>query len=723
MTEHAHNLGLGLPEDILGWTALVLGLLIVAVALGVRPSLRLVSRRVWVLTWAAIAAGLSAAYVHHYLFGYPRIIDATSYWLEGRGFASGLLSWPATVPSASFRGRFLLLSGAPGGPLALGVIFPPGYPALLAVGFILRCPMAIGPVLAAALVVVTEALAREITERDDVAKLAAVASAFCACLRYHTADTMSHGLAALCLAAAVLFGLRSASAASPQQRILCAAACGWCGGWLLATRPASAVALAVAGLVVCCVSLIRARARVSLELGARLAALTMGAVLPVLLLLVHQHAVSGQWLESSQGSYYAVSDGPPGCFRYGFGAGIGCLVEHAPYVTSVLPHGHSFGSAWITTARRLHLHLSDIGNTELAVVLVLIGAWVSRRSLGGRLAAAIPAALVLVYVPFYFDGSYPGGGARLFADALPLEHVLLALAICRITDKLIDGPRGHFAGLAGLMALQLVGFAVRASHEHIKLRERDGGRPFYDEAAIVSSLGSDPRGLLLVDSDHAFNLAHNPSITNATTGLVVARARHDDRDTLLWQRLGRPIAWEATMAPWTPSARPARVEPWSPPRPDPSDWRFEAEAEWPPLEQSGGYAVPTFLAPNSCVSAGAALALIRTGAATACVTIEVPFPSAGSWNVMPSFVVDGDVSVRVVLVQDGRELVWSLPEHLDVRRWPDAEKSETDGRFCVRLPPLRVSTQKESASLKVCSVDRWVAVDSVRLFGPSRDEH
>jgi len=32
--------------------------------------------------------------------------------------------------------------------------------------------------------------------------------------------------------------------------------------------------------------------------------------------------------------------------------------------------------------------------------------------------------VMLAYVPFYFDGSYPGGGARLFADVLPLEHVL-----------------------------------------------------------------------------------------------------------------------------------------------------------------------------------------------------------------------------------------------------------------------------------------------------------
>ncbi len=36
---------------------------------------------------------------------------------------------------------------------------------------------------------------------------------------------------------------------------------------------------------------------------------------------------------------------------------------------------------------------------------------------------------VLAYAPFYFDGDYPGGGARFFADILPLEHVLVGLAL------------------------------------------------------------------------------------------------------------------------------------------------------------------------------------------------------------------------------------------------------------------------------------------------------
>ena len=46
-----------------------------------------------------------------------------------------------------------------------------------------------------------------------------------------------------------------------------------------------------------------------------------------------------------------------------------------------------------------------------------------------RAAVGLVVAHVLAYVPFYFDGNYPGGGARLLADVLPAEHALFGLAV------------------------------------------------------------------------------------------------------------------------------------------------------------------------------------------------------------------------------------------------------------------------------------------------------
>ncbi len=82
-------------------------------------------RSLWLAVLCLLAFGLSCAYVSFYLRGGPRIIDATSYFLEARSLAAGSFTFHRPTRAARFRGRFLLAS--PDGQ-GLGVIFPPGYP-------------------------------------------------------------------------------------------------------------------------------------------------------------------------------------------------------------------------------------------------------------------------------------------------------------------------------------------------------------------------------------------------------------------------------------------------------------------------------------------------------------------------------------------------------------------------------------------------------------------
>ncbi len=49
-----------------------------------------------------------------------------------------------------------------------------------------------------------------------------------------------------------------------------------------------------------------------------------------------------------------------------------------------------------------------------------------------RTLGALVLTHVLGYAFFYFDGNYPGGGARLFVDVMPLEHVLLGVAFTQL---------------------------------------------------------------------------------------------------------------------------------------------------------------------------------------------------------------------------------------------------------------------------------------------------
>jgi hypothetical protein len=517
----------------------------------------------WLAVLCLLAFGLSCAYLTFYLRGGPRIIDATSYFLEARSLAAGGFSFQVPDPTASFRGRFLLAS--PDGH-QLGVIFPPGYPLVLALGVWLGQPLLVGPCLGALLVAATYALARALGQARQVAWLAAGLSVLCAALRYHTADTMSHGLATLLACTALTLALQRGSRGA-------ALGAGLCVGLLIATRPVSgAVSLALVGYA-------------SRENRQAWRPLLLGILPGVSLLLAQQHALTGTFFRSTQLAYYATSDAPAGCFRYGFGADIGCRFEHGDYVSQFLPNGYGFAPALRNFVVRFWLFATDA--TNAAPLTLLSGYALARHFRSPLLLLGVGILLQAVaYVPFYFDGNYPGGGARFLCEAIPFCQILVARAAFDL----------RVTWLAPLVAV--AGFAVYARHGHEELRDREGGRPMFEPAVVANARVT--RGLLFVDSDHGFNLGHDPGAPSASSALLVARARDDAHDRELYERLGRPPSHRYVFD--ARGRTPPRVIPYVPPL----TTRLEAEAEWPALGLRGR-AYPR-RAP--CASAGAALRLV-----------------------------------------------------------------------------------------------------------------
>jgi hypothetical protein len=578
----------GVPPDAVSRAALVVGLALAAWSVrrargAASPPF---SDRAVLIALAAVAALLSAGYVAYYLRGGPRIIDATSYYLEARALSEGhvRIPIPAGLPSGSFRGRFLL---AADDGRSLSVIFPPGYPAVLALGFLLRAPMLVGPFIAAALVVATFALTKRLFGDSAVARNAAVLSTVCAVLRYHTADTMSHGLAALLFATALWAAL--------DDRRSGALLAGVAAGALVATRPVSGalcLALALAP------GLGTKRSRMDRPFW-----ILLGALPPLLAYLVEQRLATGVWLESSQARYYRLADAPLGCFRYGFGEGIGCRFEHGDFVRAHLQHGFGFVAALGTTLRRLKMHIADAGNVELFAPVLVYALVRAFRRREGRIAAAGVLGILVVYAPFYFDGNYPAGGARFYADVLPLEHALIAWALTGLRAA-------HFAA-----PVALVGFALHTVGDHRQLRARDGGRPMF-EAAELDKAGV-TRGLVFVTTDHGFNLGFDPRSLRAD-GVIVARRRRDEHDRALWNAVGRPNAYEYSFdlgAEHVPSLVRISFD-------EKPDRRFEAESEWPPLAVSQGSVEPVFPA---CASKGRGLWIEPLTAGTpAVVRFEAP---------------------------------------------------------------------------------------------------
>jgi hypothetical protein len=620
---------------------------------------------------AFVAAFLSLGYVAHYLRGGPRIIDATTYFLQGRAISHGAFSWTVPDVSASFRGRFLLFQE----PDRLAGIFPPGYPLLLALGFKVGAPMVIGPVLAAAIAVATYFAARELAhghaEEERVARLATVLSVVCAALRYHTADTMAHGAAAL--AVTIAFGCALAGRRTSRARFFVLA--GLMVGWAASTRMVSA--LPIGALVAACAWGTARPAR------ARTLAWTAMATLPGLLLLfAASRAATGSAFTSAQLAYYQASDGPPGCFRYGFGKGIGCTFEHGDFVTARLPDGYGLTAALGSTLRRLRMHLTDVANFEPLALLVLVP-----RSRTARLAQLVVLGQVLAYAPFYFDGNYPGGGARFFADVLPLEHALVALAVADLFAR----AREDFVRRAhALLALSLAGFAVHASHDHLALAARDGGRPMFEpdvlrEAHVTS-------GLLFFDTDHGFNLAHDPFVV-PTKGVLAARLRGDDHDRLLVARSGQAIAnvyrMEAggpTITRWPGAA--ALTDP---------RWKFETEADWPPLRQSNGWATPLV------VPGGRVLSLTAASDRGATAVVELPVPRAGVWRIRPTIVHRGSGAANTLQVfhaQDRPLASWS---------WKDGARDQSE-----RLPEQLAELSPPRAFVSMAT-NREISIDYIML--------
>lgn len=496
---------------------------------------------------AAVAASVSWWMFRDVLHGAPRIIDAGTYWFQSKH----LFGLQAEFPTALFRGRFLLES--PDGKL-FG-IFPPGYPSLLAVFQQLHAPFALGPVIGVALVWRTHALTRELgdmlflSESKRAATIASVLTAANLCLRYHTADTMSHGLTALMFVLALHAVLLRHTALA-----------GLALGVVACTRLGSLPAIAL----ICAVYAYRHFGWKSLF------ALTLGAMPGVAWLGYHQWLATGSALHSTQLAYYAVSDGPEGCFGWGLGAARGCMFEHGDYAKEILPHGLDLRAAAHVTGRRLFVHLKDFLGFELTSVFGFFAIARMGRRLP-ELTMLIPLHM-LAYAMFYFDGNYPGAGSRFFAELLPVEFALLGLSLS-------EEARAQY------VRVLCIGYTLAAtfhgSPSLIQLRDKFGASSFADASA-----GPHP----VAPHDLAFLL---------NEGAVRKRA-----GDLHWM-------WDEARG-----NMPAKTM-----------YRIEAEDLWPMLSQSGGYAVPRWEA-NSCASEGQVLRLDPTRA-SATVRLRIPFRAHG----------------------------------------------------------------------------------------------
>jgi hypothetical protein len=377
------------------------------------------------IAFALLGVLAARAVAHFALDDVPHVMDEIAYSLQARTFASGHLTAPLHLPRAAFAMWFV------DDRVRTFSIFPPGWPALLALGSLTGLTGWINPLLHGVTTLLVARAARALGgARPGVA--ATLAGAFYGLSPQAVllaASLMSHTLVALTAAVVLVAGLRIARAGSSLGAC---AALGTALGVAAATRPLCAVAIGVTAALFVGIALRRRTLR-----PAHLAALLAPALALVALLGAYHAHLTGDPLRFPQNAYFDGHAAPaempnlryqPGCNRLGFGPGHGC---------ETLPGGmHTVANGMRNIGYNLTAWLWLAGGGPLAFLLALV-ALAERRGRAATLerwatCAVIPAVILLYGLYWYAGTCY---GARFYHAALPALLVLAALGLERIARR------------------------------------------------------------------------------------------------------------------------------------------------------------------------------------------------------------------------------------------------------------------------------------------------
>lgn len=375
-----------------------------------------------------LAAGLTLVFSHFVLTGKPTIIDAMVQLLHARFVAAGQLSGPADELTEFWQLQNSLIT--PDGWVSQ---YPPGHVFLLAVGFLLRVPILVGPALAGVTVFFTTLSAQRLL-RDDraVARVGAIMLALSPFFIGLSGAYMNHVSAAAATAMAVYCALRSEGDARVRWPLATGAAL----GLTFSVRPLAAI---VAGMIVLAIWIaVRGPRRTELTGWVRL---SIGAVTGALPFLV------------AVGFYNNHFFGSP--FLFGYEAAQGPLVGLGFHDD---PFGTYYGPAEalaFTSSDLVTLSLYLLETPLPAVIIVGLFLVFRRRFSTGEQLVALSALLPVVANAFYWHhGVFMG--PRMLNEAAPawaLATAIGAVGLVRMT------PRRQFGGYSprAILTIAFVG--------------------------------------------------------------------------------------------------------------------------------------------------------------------------------------------------------------------------------------------------------------------------
>jgi hypothetical protein len=412
---------------------------------------------------AALAVVLYATIARVVFDGRPLLIDEIVQVLQARMYAGGHLSVPVPEP----REFFSVLHVVDTGTRMFGQ-FPPGWPAMLAVGSLVGAEWLVGPVCGGVAVWAFARLVRRVYPDGVWPSLAAVGFALTPFVVFQFGSQMSHGPVTMWILLATLAVHMAGTAGSARDATGAAILAGLAAGCAFAVRPLDAVAFAVVGAAWLARQCATDRWR-----WMSVAASAVGLAVPVALVM---------WVNIR-------TTGAPTLFGYEalWGNTHSLGFHAAPWGDAHTPQrGVELLSLYVT---RLNTYLFETPFPSLILVVggLLVASRlhaIERMLLGGTVIHA------LLYFAYWHDGFYLGPRFVLpWVPALLLMCVQLGRWLMRASGSPTLRRATAGAGAAAIALVVLTGIPVRVAQYRAGLASMrtDYGRVAAD-AGVTNAL-------------------------------------------------------------------------------------------------------------------------------------------------------------------------------------------------------------------------------------------
>lgn len=325
----------------------------------------------------------------------PHILDAVSYYFQGKILASGSLAAPAPPVKEAFPTPFTVVHEG-----KWFSQYPPGGPLLLAAGFLLGVPWLVQPVLAAAATFLLHRIARR-QYGEATALLATVLMASSPFLHLMSGSFLSH-VPALFFATCFLY-CTTRCMETPTRAWLWGMGLSL-GGILLCREVAALLFGLPVGGYLAFAARRQGRGLRSLASGAA------GLAIVALVYLLYDWALTGNPILLPRLLSY-------GGDRFGFGAGVGFYGQHTPAAGLV-------NSDELLTSLSLFLFGWPF---YASLAMLLLPFLTGRSTLWDRLHGAVVGLTVLAYLGYFYHGI--ALGPRYYFDALPSLVLLSARGV------------------------------------------------------------------------------------------------------------------------------------------------------------------------------------------------------------------------------------------------------------------------------------------------------